>query len=344
MNGIRKTALLCFVLMLVAGCIAPTAPQPTTPAPTVEPSAAGAIPGFPLTITDAAGQEFTFDAPPKIGCWWTGCTEVLADLGVIQQATGTWLPEGYDSQLFFPVGPPVHEITDYQNPEAWAAAEVDLLIMRLPVSPNHDALKAAAPIFYLHAPSYGESTQTGYQAYLENLRLGGQLTGKPAAAEAAIARFETMMANLKRLATSETQALKVAILWEDDAYRGVDNTNPFCTIISEAGLGTCIEAPLWDEISPETFLAEDPDVILFMSGSGGYKARTDPVWSQLSAVKAGKVYGVTGLFYCCGARTMYHDVHEYVHLILPDALPDPGPFAAYDPEKSPLVQSIIRPS
>lgn len=331
--------LFCWLLLLTA-CAMPVPGAPTaeaTAVPTASP-ATEEISLFPLTITDAAGQEFTFDAPPKIGCWWTGCIEVLADLGLPAQAASTWLAEGYDSTLFFPAGPPVHEIQDSANPEEWAASEVDLLIMRLPVSPNYDALAAAAPIFYLHAPSYGESAQTGYEAYLENLRLGGQLTGQPAAAAAAIARFETMMANLKQLATPETQAQAVAILWEDEAYRAVDNTNPFCTIIGEAGLGTCIEAPLWDEISPEAFLAADPDVILYMSGSDQHQERTDPVWSQLTAVKEGHVYGVTGLFYCCGARTMYHDVHEYIHLILPDALPDPGPFAAYDPEKSPLVQ------
>lgn len=326
---------ICLTLVwLLSACVAP---GPAATSPKTETATATGAASFPLTITDAAGQKFTFDKPPKIGCWWTGCTEVLADLGVAPQAAGTWLPEGFDSKLFFPAGPPPHEIKDYENPEPWAAAEVDLLIMRLPVSPAQDALKTAAPIFYLHAPSYGKSSQTGYQAYLENLHLGGQLTGKPAAANAAIARFETMLTNLKKLATPETRAQKVALLWEDDAYRAIDNTNPFCTIIAEAGLGACIEAPLWEEISPETFLAEDPDLILYMSGTNSYKARTDPVWSQLSAVKAGKVYGVTGLYYCCGARTMYHDLHEYVHLILPDALPDPGPFAAYDPEQSPLV-------
>lgn len=329
------------ILLLLTACAIPAPTATTTdaaPAPAERAASTDTL--FPLTITDAAGQEFTFDAPPKIGCWWTGCTEVFADLGIRPQAAATWLPEGYDSQLFFPAGPPVHTIADSSNPEEWAAAAVDLLVMRLPVSPNQDALKVAAPIFYLHAPSYGESDQTGYQAYLENLRIGGQLTGQPEAADAAIARFETMMANLQTLATPETQALQIAILWEDEAYRALDNANPFCAIIAEVGLGNCIEAPLWDEINPESFLALDPDRIFVKSDSDAIPERTNPVWPQLSAVKNGHVHAVAGLYYCCGARTMYHDVHEYLHLILPDALPDPGPFAAYDPATSPLVQPI----
>ncbi len=338
-NQLSLTPVLLSLMVIFSACAMPTT---TTPGE-VTPSAAVATittadTVFPLTITDAAGQEFTFDAPPKIGCWWTGCTEVLADLGVAPHAASTWLEEGYDSPLFFPAGSPLHEIVDTQNPENWAAAEVDLLIMRVPASPDHDAMKAAAPIFYLHHPSYGESGLRGYEAYLENVRIGGQLTGKPAEAEAAIARFEHTIANLKLLATPETQAQTVVVLWENEAYRALDSTNPFCIAIAEASLGTCIEAPMWDEINAETFLAADPDVILFMSGSAIYQERTDPIWHQLTAVKEGRVYGTTGLYYCCGARAMIHSLQEYAHLILPAAVPNPGPMAAFVIEESPLVQ------
>ena len=39
---------------------------------------------YPLTLTDASGQKLTLDKKPtKIGCYWTGCDEVLASLGVV---------------------------------------------------------------------------------------------------------------------------------------------------------------------------------------------------------------------------------------------------------------------
>jgi len=340
---------LFVLLSLFTACTVP-APAGTTDAagaeapaaPAEETSVADSL--FPLTITDAAGQEFTFDEPPKIGCLWTGCTEVLADLGVPPYAGDSWLEEVYASVLFFPAGPPAHTIADAYNPEDWAAAEVDLILMRLPVTPNVEPLTAAAPIFYLHAPSFDATSVRGYQAYLENIRLVGQLIDQPAAAAAAIARFEDLVAGLHQLATPATTALSVAILWEDEAFHAVDSNNPFCVVIQETGLGNCIEAPLWEEINPEAFLALDPDLILVMQETEAFAERTNPVWAQLSAVKNGKVYGVSGLYYCCGARALAYDLHEYAHIILPAVVADPGPTADYDPAQSPLLQLSAVPA
>ena len=167
----------------------------------------------------------------------------------------------------------------------------------------------------------------------------GQLTGQPEAAAAAITRFETMLANLEALATPETQAQTVAVLWDDTVYRTIDQTSPFCVAIAELGLGQCIEGPFWEEISAETFLAADPDWIAYQSVDGSHDARTDPVWSQLTAVKAGQVYDTMGYYYCCGARGLVHTLQEYVHYVLPEAnIPAPGPWLDFDPRQSPLVK------
>lgn len=340
----RVTPVILLLICLLAACATPaTAPnidQPEAPSSAVTEEATAAESLFPLTITDAAGQEFTFDAPPKLGCLWTGCIEIFADLNTPPYAGDSWLEEVYDSVLFFPAGPPTHTITDSYNPEDWAKAEVDLILMRLPVSPNTEALAAAAPLFYLHAPSFDATSVGGYQAYLENIRLVGQLIDQPTAAEQAIAHFDRLVTSLHQLATPETAALTVAVLWEDEAFRAVDHTNPFCAVIQETGLGTCIEAPLWEEINPEAFLAIDPDLILVMQETDTFAERANPVWAQLSAVKNGNVYGVEGLYYCCGARALYYDLHEYAHIILPDVVADPGPTADYDPAQSPLIQPI----
>ncbi len=151
-----------FALWGVLTACTPTAPSSTSDAPTIATTSTA----FPLTITDAAGQEFTFDALPKIGCWWAGCTEMLADLGIVPHAA-SYTKENANSVFFYPVGVPAHNIADTQNPELWAAVEVDVILMRVPNDPAHDPLKAAAPIFYLHHPSYGESAQTGIKPLLK---------------------------------------------------------------------------------------------------------------------------------------------------------------------------------
>ncbi|MEX1021128.1 MAG: ABC transporter substrate-binding protein, partial [Litorilinea sp.] len=217
----------------------------------------------------------------------------------------------------------------------------DLILMRVPVNPDHEPLKAAAPIFYLHHPSYGESAQSGYAAFVENLRLVSQLTGQPDAAEVAIARFDTVLENLRAISTPETHTLSVAVLFQGEGYRVIGPGNPFCVALAAAQLGQCVgEGDASYEINAEEFLGLDPDWLIYQSGDGSYQDRTDPVWSELSAVKEGRVYDALGnRYYCCSLRGLIHALQEYVHYVVPDAnIPAPGPWLDFDPVQSPLLQ------
>lgn len=294
---------------------------------------------FPLQLTDATSQQVTFASPPKIGCIWYGCMEALADLGVPVYAAAM-SQEDTTSVFLSPAGPPTHLIADESNPELWTAAGVDTLITRVPPSPDDDALKQAAPFFYLHHPSYGESSQTGYQAYIEDLRLMGQLTDKPEAAAQAVARFDTALQTLRGLATPETKNISVAVLFQGDGYQMVGPGNPFCVVLADVGLGRCVgEGGAYQEISAEAFLGINPDWIIYQSGDASYKDRKDPVWPQLKAVTAGQVYDAQGnRYYCCSLRGLIHALQEYVHYVLPEAgIPAPGKLDIFDPTKSPLV-------
>lgn len=332
--------MLLILALLVSACTVPATTTTTTetaPATAATSDATGES-GFPLTVTDALGQEFTFDAPPKIGCDWYGCYEALADLGIPPYA-GALAEEELTSVFYAPAGPPTNRITDDTNPESWAAAGIDLYMTRVPDSVDLDAMRQVAPVFFLHHPSYGASNTTGYQAYLENLRLLGQLTGHPEAADAAIARFATAIATLKALSTPETAALRVAVLFGGEGYSGLAPNNPFCVVLAEVGLGQCVEAAAgesWLEVNAEQFLAIDPDWIIYQGTSS---ERTDPVWAELTAVKGGRVFDAAGnRYYCCSTRGLIHALQDYVGHVLPaTGIPTPGPQDAFDPTQSPLV-------
>gem|GEM_PF-617828 len=340
-NRFSLSTVLLSLIVILGACAMPT----TTPSGEVAPAATVATTTtvdtlFPLTITDAVGQEFTFDAPPKIGCWWAGCIEMLADLGIVPHAA-SYTEENANSVFFYPVGVPAHNIADTQNPEFWAAAEVYVILMRVPNDPAHDPLKAAAPIFYLHHPSYGESAQTGYQAFVENLHILGQLTGQPAAADAAIARFDNVLTNLRALSTPETQALTVAVLFNGEGYRFIAPGNPFCVVLAEVGLGNCVgEGAASTETNAEEFLSLDPDWIVYQIGDGLAADRTDPIWAQLTAVKEGHIYDAQGRrYYCCSLRGLTHALQEYAHYVLSAAnIPAPGLWLDFDPLQSSLTQ------
>lgn len=298
---------------------------------------ASAQDGFPVTFTDAAGVEHTFETAPKIGCLWSGCTELFADLNV--QPYAAW--EG-DSVFEFPAGPAMHVVEDDSNPELWAAVDIDVIITRVPFHTWSEQLADVASIVHLHHPSYGESSQTGYGAYVENLKIFGQLTGENDAAEAAIARFDAMVANLKELATDETAKIEVAAIWSSDEtneYWSIGTVNPFCVLIAEIGIGKC--APNEDigevEMNAEAFLALDPEWILYMNG--GSENRDDPVWNRLSAVQNGQVIDAGDRVYCCSTRGLIHAFQQYTHFVIDETVPAPGNLDDFDPTQSPLVAS-----
>ncbi|MEM7343004.1 MAG: ABC transporter substrate-binding protein, partial [Chloroflexota bacterium] len=302
---------------------------------------------FPLTITDATGQEFTFDAPPKMGCDWLGCFETLADFGVVIHAA-SMSPENAATTFYAPVGAPEHLIDDYSNVELWAATEVDLLLSRVPDDPYWDAFREVAPVFFLHHPSYGESSTTGYQSYIDNARILGQLTGEVAAAEAAIARFETMMDNLRSLSTPELAEQSVGMIWSDEGYYGIPSDNPFCVALADVGLGNCMGTSTgrFVEYNAEEVLSLDPDLIVYMVYDGGawdsWTDRDDPVWPQLTAVKEGNVFDASGDRYnCCSMRGLIHSFQEYVANVIPEAgISAPGPVLDFEAADSPLVQPL----
>jgi ABC-type Fe3+-hydroxamate transport system substrate-binding protein len=331
--------------VLVAACGAGGDQAPATSPPAAGGGATVARPVFPLTVTDATGKAYTFDRAPKLGCLWYGCTEILADLGVPPHAAGV-TEEETSKPFYFPAGPPTHRVVDINNPEQWAAAEVDLILTRGPAAPAHDALKAAAPVFYLHG--FSSSDLRGADEFIANTRIMGQLTGTPDLAEAAIGRFEQAVARLKEAAPAGTANTTVAVLFGNrDGYFVLTPDQPFCDVIARNGLGTCVNiAPPGGtsaiEVNAEEFLKLNPGWIAVQgfAGSKSPETRTDPVWQQLGAVQAGHVYSAGNRYYCCSLRGLIHSLQEYGHHAFGQGatIPPPGPLPDFDPTKSALLE------
>lgn len=301
---------------------------------------------YPLTITDAAGQEFTFDAPPRLGCIWTGCVEAAAAIGLT--LTASVVSDEQSLWPFYGGGSVEQSVTDWTNPEEWAAIEVDAILASVAGlgAPVTTALDAAAPIFYLHYDAFtGDAAPGalgGNDSYLENLRILAQIADDEAAGAAAIGRFETMRDNLAALATPETAEQTIAVLFGFDGYASLGPTSAFCALLSETGHGTCVGEGIGAILNSEGFLDLDPDVIIATSFGGTNtvenREENDPVWPLLTAVQNGEVYRTDrAQFYCCSASAQIMMAHEYVALLLPDAGIERPDETIFDPAQSPLA-------
>jgi hypothetical protein len=85
----------------------------------------------------------------------------MADLGVVLHAA-SMTSEMAAQSFYSPVGPPERLIEDLSNPELWAVTEMDVFLSRVPDDPYFDVFREMAPVFFLHHPSYGVSSETGY--------------------------------------------------------------------------------------------------------------------------------------------------------------------------------------
>jgi iron complex transport system substrate-binding protein len=327
---------------------APSSPSPSaaaTASPEPSPSEAGVV--FPLEIEDASGATVTFEGPPeRVGCWWLGCLEVMADLGVTPHAA----EDALEGAFFFPAGEPEVGIADTFSVEEWAAADIDLFVADLNgFGDNTEAFAQITQPFYLHTPFYADTEEElrGVDAYVENVRLMGQVLDRTAEADAAIERFESLVAELKERAPEGAPETVVSGLWasNEGQYFLLEANSPFCDVLETNGLATCIDEE--GEINAEAYLAIDPDWIAYIAfGSDSWTARPpDPVWSKLSAVKNEQVYdsngrgdGATRIF-CCSLRGLEHALLEFGHEVWGEegGIPDPGPAYDYDPSRNPLL-------
>lgn len=359
MHPSRRTAALLGTLtcaLVVSACGGESAGSSASQTPsvptTVPASSPTPVPSvtFPVTVTDGGGVEHTFDKPvSKIGCLYYGCVEILADLGIVPNASLSG--DDTKSVFFYPLGPPAHQIKDEVSPEQWAKSGSDVIIDLAGPLGDDDAkaLGSVAPVVFLTAPYKvwdPKNSVPGVQAWRSDLELLGQITGKPEAAQAALDRYDAVIARLRELAPAGAATQQVANLsfTDDGTYSLMDPDSPFCEALATNGLGTCTKIDGWSadtwEVNAEAFLAADPPMIAYTvyDDSQSYKDRDDPVWKRLTAVKDGNVFDFSRTN-CCSLRMLEHSLQEYAfHAWGPGSgVPDPGPESAFDPTKSALL-------
>jgi ABC-type Fe3+-hydroxamate transport system substrate-binding protein len=332
-----------------------TPTEEPTDALTAEPPTEPPIPSpetveYPLELTDAVGETHVFDGPPeKDGCWWFGCVENMADLGLVPYAISS---QGTptDSAMFFPAGPPEIDVADTNSVEEWAATEAEIFIAdSFGVGEQQEAFEQIAPVFHLHTPFPADNDAEalrGLEVYQENLRLMGQITGHPAAADAALEQFESFVAALQTKAPAGAADIEISPLWSSNegAYFVMPDSEPFCDALATYSLGHCIDAT--GQLNAEAYLEIDPEWIAYIVfGEDSWEKRTpDPVWGELSAVTSGQIYdaspGGPSRIFCCSLRGLTHALQEYAHHVWGEAggVPDPGPVADFDPARSGVLE------
>ncbi|MEM9200268.1 MAG: ABC transporter substrate-binding protein [Actinomycetota bacterium] len=297
---------------------------------------------YPITVVDAIGVEHTIDGPVRLGCVAKICTEILAGLGMAPAAST--YREG--EPFFYPLGPPEFVVTNNNDIEAWAGAELDFAVFGGPKISFHETVEDVVPLFFLHTAGRTAPDLTGYEAIYESTRAIAQLVDRVAEGEQLIADLETAIATARTFSTPELADRTFVNLFNGEAYLlEIGNADEvgswaFCSVILAAELGVCAEVDIAaQEVSAEAFLELDPDIVAMQAGALTVETRDDPVWGRISAVQNGLAYdSVNNGYRFSNIRSLIWSLQEYVHFTVPDAgIPHPGLLAEFVPEDSPLV-------
>ncbi len=294
---------LALLLSLTACGAAPA--EPTAPAETAAPATEAPVTEVPatqapaetertaITLVDMAGREVTLEkeAETIVSCYYITTYACMA-LGVADRIVG--LEKKADSRPIYHMAAPallelpnVGSLKEF-NVEAAAALEPDLVVMPMKLKAHADTLSDLGIAVLVVNPE----TQEGLE---EMLKLIAAACGVEENAQALLTYYQTKRDALQ----NSTMLISTIPLVYMGSNSNLLETAPAgmyqSDLISLAGgmnAAAALEGDYWTEVSYETILAWDPDVIIIPCGASYTKedVLADAQLADCNAVKNGAVY------------------------------------------------------
>ena len=295
---------LIMVAGVIAGCSPATSTTTTTTLSTTEPTA--------RTITDLLGNTVTIPIASKIQRAAVLHTPVVQDIYIVgaqdklcalaPQAQKWWLLQKMDPRVASLPAPRAYP--GNINMEELLKSNPDICI-----GMNSDAATIAKgstiPTLQIAPPRTG--TYLKYQE--DEVRLFGKVFGKEADAEKYCKYLEDEFAMIKTATAAIPQDKKIKVLC---ALTSTSQSRPLLVYGGDSYMQEWIELAgcvnvskdvtnpaspdSMTELTMEKMMAYNPDIILIDTGTPA-ALTGDPIWAQMPAVKAGKVYRIpAGMF------------------------------------------------
>lgn len=297
---------------------------------------------FPVTVTDAAGQSITFDAPvERIICLSSSCQDHLFLLGLepigisnfmrpIHQLLRGELP-GEDITLLNV------EVTDYQpDLEQVLALEPDVVIglHGLQDDVRQPLADAGIPMLLSYADSLEDS--------VAELRNVAAITGTSSQVEALVTKMEDRLSAYRKLSPNDAS---VALIFGSSPSADLmieSKEAQTCGTLMLYELATC-PATLEGNASPfaqfgyaqysvEGLLALNPDAIFFagynMDGNDDpavlAAVSQNPLWSEITAVKNDNLHTINAWTFGgqSGLTLLARAIDQSMQLLYPDIFPE----------------------
>ncbi len=286
--------LVLALLLSLTGCAA-SAPAETIPAteaatPTEDPTTAPV--STAITLTDQAGREVTLEqeAQTIVSCYYITTYACMA-LGVSDRIVG--LEKKADSRPIYHMAAPalldlpnVGSLKEF-NVEAAAALKPDLVLMPKKLRDHAQTLTDLGIAVLVVDPE----TQEGLE---EMLALIGKACGVEEKAEALLNYYDTQVAQAASL-TAGADMPRVYLASNSSYLETAPAAMYQSDLITLAGgsnVAAALEGDYWSEVSYETILTWNPDVIVIPCGASytWEELLADENLADVTAVQKGAVY------------------------------------------------------
>ena len=311
--------LMAFLTLAALAALAATACGGDDSSPATKaavPSAATAAPSsFPFAVTDSGGTAITFkEAPKRIISYSPGATEVLFAVGAGAQVVGV------DKFSDYPPETSVKTKLEYSKPapEPALALQPDLVIMATRQEGQVKQFRDLGMVVVLF------KEPEDLRGVLEQVRTVGKLTGHSNDAEKLAGGMQQRIDLIQKRVAPVTDGPLVFYELSPDLYTAAPNTfiGALLALLKAKNVaqGATTQFP---QLSVEKVISANPQVVLLADGgtSGGQSLETvkgRPGWSNLPAVKNGRVFAVDGNVYNRPGPRVVDALEQLVGILYPD--------------------------
>ncbi|MDQ0170451.1 ABC transporter substrate-binding protein [Paenibacillus tundrae] len=247
---------------------------------------------YPITVTDATGETFTFEkAPAKIVSVSPAETESLFALGLDEQIVGV---SDFDDYPEAATTKPKMGGVSKPNEESIIAADADIVFTG--ISMNEEAVKKFRDLGIVIFKTDPKSVDD----VANNIETFGQITDTQEKAQEIIAKMKQDVTDVTEAVNAVKPEEKKNVYVEFSPGWTVGKGEFMDELITLAG-GNNVASDLqgWNEINEENIIAANPDVILYANDVIDENSKTlDQIikarsgWDQITAVKDDAVIGL----------------------------------------------------
>ncbi|WP_211748894.1 ABC transporter substrate-binding protein [Paenibacillus sp. Marseille-Q4541] len=272
---------------------------------------------YPLTLTDATGESFTFEkAPEKIVSVSPAETESLYAIGLDEQIVGVSDYDDYPEQV--KDKPKMGSLYE-PNAEAIIAAEPDIVFTGISMDEAAvQKLRDLGIVIFKTDPKTVEDV-------MKNIEIYGQITDHQEAAQQVIEKMKADMKEVQDKVASIADDQKKQVYVEFSPGWTVGKGEFMDEIITLAGgVNVAGDTEGWNEISEEKIIDANPDVILYASDVVDNDKTLDQIikardgWNEITAIKNDKVISINANLLSRPGPRVTEGLKEVAKAIYPD--------------------------